>query len=260
MAGAIAVPRGCGTRKAGGVYAELGLSGDGVPLESFLMDPPRPVDNLGFPITAVGVTAFEKNGVTHVLDWIGSQYYPNVPDVIEEVRRFGLSRRIGAGFDFSQLGPKSRILCVHQKAWVEPMKKMRDPEESAHYCPLEIDAHHQAESPQCLGASWEHLVEGEPVEVDGDRPHLVALGHNPPIEETHLRASYRPRLVKRHMPSFSYYGFEAPDGLSLTYRPAIFASFPISRLTVVRDPSGGKHESAAEKASTSSLDVELVDE
>src|SRR4030095_13665604 len=43
MSGALAVRRGCGTRQAGGIYSECGLSRNGRPLEDFLFDPPTPL-------------------------------------------------------------------------------------------------------------------------------------------------------------------------------------------------------------------------
>ena len=57
------VPRGCGMRKAGGVYIEVGTaSGIGKPLEGFLCDPPVPMTT----DCKVGVELIERGGVVHI--------------------------------------------------------------------------------------------------------------------------------------------------------------------------------------------------
>jgi hypothetical protein len=94
--------RGCGTRVKGGIYAECKLSPFGMPIEHFLIDPPNPIpDDLG--LTPVGVKLFERDGVFHILDWVGSAHYKNVADFIEETRNFGASRRLSKSTDFSKL-------------------------------------------------------------------------------------------------------------------------------------------------------------
>lgn len=118
--GAIAVPRGCGpARDEGGIYAEVGLSPVGLPLSFFLVDPPIPVSCAALGLTPVGVTLIEREGVTHVLDWVGSTHYPNVADFVEETLLFGLSRRLPQTLDFARLGPLSRIILVHGRAHID---------------------------------------------------------------------------------------------------------------------------------------------
>ena len=74
------VPRGCGTRTSGGVYLECGTGYGGRPLEFFLADPPIPLTC----DTKLGVQLIERDGVVHVLDWIGEQHYPNCADFLEK--------------------------------------------------------------------------------------------------------------------------------------------------------------------------------
>src|SRR5579862_2920010 len=96
---AIPVIRGCGQRVKGGLYIECGLSAGGQPLEYFLIDPPQLLDGRALGITPVGTKLIEFGGATHVVDWVGSKSYKGVCDFVEEVRKFGLSRRIACNSD-----------------------------------------------------------------------------------------------------------------------------------------------------------------
>ena len=69
------VPRGCGEREPGGVYAECGLSPRGRPLEEFLFDPPLPIPEgldlinkpqLWHAHTRLGRTGTRRGGATHL--------------------------------------------------------------------------------------------------------------------------------------------------------------------------------------------------
>lgn len=240
--GADAVARGCGTRVAGGIYGELGVTTDGTgrDIEGFLLDPPRPVDHMA-NISPIGVTMIEQKGVWHIVDWIGANHYPEVFDFVEEVRRFGLSRRLPATLDFSKLTPQSRILCVHPKAWMDPdscgviRPGVESDDEHRYYCPSQDDVlrrvHGLGGSLICLGCCKDSVADGE------------EMGS----------------LVVRKRPSFEYNAVKIPDGLKPEYKSAIFASFPFSRLTVVKAASGA-HEKAMESAKKSHLPVAEVDE
>lgn len=267
-AGAKAVARGCGTRKAGGIYAELGLDPDGAPLADFLLDPPLPVDGLEVELAKVGVTAFEKDGVTHVLDWIGERYYPNVADFVEEVARFGLSRQIPSTFDFSKLEPRSRLICVHRRAWVRGFADltfgpMTDGDETAGIrpCPTDNVRHaYDAKPAMCASIWWEDVDLGDPYMVPQETEFVSWMMKENGASVEHLKTGILKRMVHRKMPSFEYVGFSAPHDERPEYRPAAFASFPVGRLAVVRDPEGGKHVSARAKAEAANLEVEEVDE
>ena len=205
MTNAIAITRGCGTRKKGGIYFETGLQPGGSPLEDFIIDPPIRVND--WNLSAVGVQLIERNGVTHIIDWVGSKFYPNVADFLEEVRGFGLSRRLSSSLAFNRLTPQSRILLVHSRAWVSNFRDFQ-----TWHCPKSIAGHHPSiigHEPEdhkrmCAGIWWEDIEQG----IDqGDS-----------------------RTVRREMPSFSYEARRRSDGVKPDYAPAIFASFPCSRI------------------------------
>jgi hypothetical protein len=121
------VERGCGDREPGGVYAECGLSPHGSPLEEFLLDPPLPIpDGLDlinkpqlwqrtFP-SGEPVYDVEEHPIYDILMWVGAEFYPYCPDFIEEVRRYGASRRLNPNLDLSLLSQASRMILVHPRA------------------------------------------------------------------------------------------------------------------------------------------------
>lgn len=239
---AIPVERGCGRRKRGGIYGECSLSPWGKPLEDFLVDPPVPVDPDGLGLTPIGVTLLDDpaTGATHLLDWVGEEHYPNVADVLEEIRRFGLSRRLSRTLDFARLDAHSRILLVHRRALITDIADYaidwRRP------CPKALPEH--ADPPharsRCAGVWWEDVAGGQPAASPGGLPA-------------------DPRRIRRALPSFSYLARCAPPGATPAYAPAIVASFPLSRLVVVRDPEGGTHRTALDRAGRASLPVDLED-
>lgn len=228
---AIPVARGCGKRKPGGIYAECGMSGNGMPLEHFICDPPIPLD--GLAVSSLGIQLIEKNGVWHILDVVGACHYPNVADFLEEVRRFGLSRRLGNQTEFAKLGPNSRIILAHPRAWVGNAR-----EYPTWDCPTgkhknrDVIGGCEPDS-MCAGVWWHDLD---------------------PAEE----ATPRGVRITQSMPSFTYKAHTRPAGIKPQYKPAIFASFPLSRLVVV----GGSDKSGAnlDKARAAKLTVDMVGE
>ncbi|MCL4508822.1 MAG: hypothetical protein M1296_04765 [Chloroflexi bacterium] len=56
-----------------------------------------------------------------------------------------------------------------------------------------------------------------------------------------------PRRIRRVLPSFSYLARSAPLDTAPEYAPAIVASFPLSRLVVIRDLEGGTYQTALER-------------
>ena len=143
--------RGCGTRKTSGVYAETHLGKDGEAVDFFFCDPPMAVqDNM----KKVGVSLIEQNGVFHIVDWVGEEHYPTMPDFIDEFRRMGLSRRLPKTLDFSKLSQSSRIILVHAKA------KISNPEvlKGTGDCPCfhKHDAHVNHDE-SCFYNAWEAL-------------------------------------------------------------------------------------------------------
>jgi hypothetical protein len=120
------VPRGCGDREPGGAYAESGLSPWGRPLEAFLIDPPLPLpDGLDvinkpklwqrmLPSGEPARDAWEQP-IYDLLIWVGREFYPYCPDFIEEVRRYGASRKLNPNLDLSLLSQTSRMILAHPR-------------------------------------------------------------------------------------------------------------------------------------------------
>lgn len=257
-AGAVPVERGCGSRQAGGAYFETGLSDNGLPVEAFLFDPPgaltqETIQAMGIRPVGVTLTAPGPDGVVHVIDWIGSKFYPNVADLIEETRRYGLSRRLPKNLDFSALTRDSRIVLAHSNAVIlspEPYWRERRVTAGMVWCPKTIEDHLVPEppfghsvrpGPHCAGLWWD--------DVTGGADDLVALSEE-----------YDERAVRRTMPAFTYRARKAPAEATGRYLPGLFAAFPCSRIVVVRDPEGGSHTETQQRASRATgIAVELED-
>jgi len=118
------VPRGCGDREPGGVYAESGLSPRGRPLEEFLFDPPLPIPEgldlvnkpqLWMRTLASGEPALdeEEQPIFDLLIWVGEEHYLYCSDYLEETRRWGASRRLNPNLDLSLLSRSSRMILAH---------------------------------------------------------------------------------------------------------------------------------------------------
>lgn len=106
--------RGCGSRQQGGVYLCVESSFFGFSIEHFLVDPPTPWEGgqLRAPMLVVG-----QDDVKHVVLGVGKEFYPYVPDFVEEARVLGVSKRIPYNFDWSQLTPgRSKLLLAHSRA------------------------------------------------------------------------------------------------------------------------------------------------
>jgi hypothetical protein len=247
------VARGCGaSRVAGGIYLECPLSPYGMPLEEFLVDPPIPVDTQELGVTPIGVKLVERKGVWHVMDWVGSTHYLNTSDFVEEVRRFGLSRRAATSLDFKKLTSQSRILLLHSHAYIFNYDKYREVEPDKDNleglvpyptCPKNLSEHKRPDMKTMCARLWyQDVVGGEPVETQG--------------KENDARS----RCVTRKMPSFEYHALVKPENVDPEYRVAIFASFPITNLAVVKDNEGGTHNRSLMLAEQARIPVALVDE
>jgi hypothetical protein len=247
------VIRGCGSRKKGGIYAEVPLSPFGSPFEHFLFDPPVKVDLEAMGLSPIGVKLLKRpdEDVYDVYDIIGADSYPNVLDFIEEAKRFGISRRLSSRIDFSLLTEKSKLIVLHSRAFIENAGAYWP--EAKFKCPKAIQKHEIWEGqrvgddplPMCIGL-W-----GQDIE-DGNE--------HPENDPGYIRPSDDPRFVLRTMPSFSYEGYRRPDGVTPEYSTAIFGSFHLGRLVVINDPDDKTHEPALAKAKAAQIPVESEDE
>lgn len=233
------IQRGCGNRRQGGVYAECGRSPFGYEVEHFLLCPPVLVDVKEIGLSPLGVqlnpVTVDGKEVWHVWDWVGSKFYPNVADFIEEVRLYGMSRRLSRELDFSKLTPESRIFLLHANAHIENAQAFQRARIGGKALGLDWDAcpkgiHKAGETGMCAGLWWE--------DVQGMK---VTVG----------------RVGKREMPAFQYQA--AAPVTHADHTVAVFASFPISHLVVVASEDGS-HVKSYNNASASSLPVYIVEE
>jgi len=261
------VTRGCGRRQSGAVYLEVETSPMGMPIETFLLDPPVQISPDTFAalgLSNIGVKVIKKTTRTacdpdesarniscNVWDIVGESHYPNTVDIIEEARRFGFSRRLPKTLDFSLLTPQSRLILLHQRAWIENFAEYAKRPAGFADCPKHITSHDPwwdgTTAINCIGMLWQDVEDGIPfTETEAGRAEI----DNPAYH----------RLVIRNMPSFEYRAFRRPDGVTPDRSLAIFANLPIGRIVVVKDDEGGQHEAAFERARQSSLPVEIVNE
>lgn len=107
--------RGCGSRTENSLYICVPISPFGRPVEYFLLDPPK-LTNLK-PFRTPIIIEHKDKKVKDVAIWVGEQFYPFVPDFIEETREMGISRRIPRNFPIEKLTPhKSRMFFIHSRA------------------------------------------------------------------------------------------------------------------------------------------------
>jgi hypothetical protein len=196
---AIPQPRGCGERKAGGVYVESGVGPYGSPLSSFLIDPPHPLpaglDLINKPQILPrewlsGRPVQDETGqVIHdLLIHVGAEHYPWAPDYIEETRRLGASRRLSPNLNFALLTRASHMLLAHRSAIPMNWQDLLPPDR----CKKHIQWHDLAsytESSQdphadphrrgpCLFKLWELIPEAQANAVTpmpGQRPLCLRL-------------------------------------------------------------------------------------
>ena len=141
--------RGCGYRTAGGLYACVPMSADGMPVEWFLTDPVKPWS--GGTIRSPMLIKDPRTGVYHFVLGVGASYYPFASDFIEEVRLHGLSKRVPSNLDLSLLTPnKSGMVIVHPRAYP------RFPYSVNVECPKKVwtpDLH--KDGSLCIGDLWD---------------------------------------------------------------------------------------------------------
>lgn len=243
MSGPASAVRGCGTRTEGGIYAETRLGSGGSPISSFLIDPPRPCDMESLGVSPIGVTLFKQGDVTHIIDYVGADSYPNVTDFIEEVFMYGASRKLSPLLDYSALSPKSRLMLVHGRAIIENWVELSQHIDWRNFaCPKSLFEHSgtdgmldQTTGVGCLGFSWQTIE------------HFKDFIEDP-----------RERHVVREMPSFSYSGWHSPMDFEPKCHPGFFFSLPITNITVIRSETG-EHEEAMKKVAPTTLPVLLED-
>lgn len=245
------IKRGCGKRVAGGIYIVTELSHNGVPLDAFLFDDPViPMDdegNVHYP-GAVGLHLMqdtEDPSVSHIWDWIGTNYYPTFPDFWEEVHRFGLSRRMSVNANFDGLvANKSQIIGFHALGILQGSEKFYHKlnEEfvlGTRYetCPHNVE--HDKDHPFCVRYLWQ-LVDMQ--KGDEDRLHSVPMPRSDGSMGTYKAVS-TPSWTKR---------------FKTEWVPAAMFHLPIHRFEIVADPIEGKHEQAIEAVEKSITNLPFI--
>lgn len=224
------VQRGCGYREEGGVYLEVGISDEGEPFESFWADPPVPWDT----DTKIGQQLIERDGITHIVDHVGSASYPYPSDVLEEMRSFGLSRRVSKTFDFDRLTPQTRIILVHDRAVadtpaavVEHVKEAvprETPNDTARR--LRFTQHRD----RC--ARW----------IAGDETHIATPKAAPCTRMWYADAESNKEGSALRAIGDCRYQLSTDADLDASFSPGIIASFPLHRLSVIQSADGSHTE------------------
>ncbi len=156
--------RGCGTRKPGGLYSCTKLGPHRLPIEYFIIDPPIPYRGERFRAPQM----IEKNGVPHLLLWVGETYYESPADFIEEIRAFGASKRIPVKFPIEKLTEASMMFFVHPEAIIENWAALPPPE----YCP-KGDPEHLGNKEYCIGHTYQVLDDQPSTKKVGDTEYVV---------------------------------------------------------------------------------------
>ncbi len=278
------VERGCGEREPGGVYAECGLSPHGRPLEEFLLDPPLPVpagvDLVNKPqvwqrTLPTGEAMRDATGqpIYDILIWVGGAYYPYCPDFIEEVRRYGASRRLNPNLDLSLLSRASRMILVHpcarNLAWQaqtppetchkaipghaialadigeQPAGDERIPNATVMPQQLPLVEQEQTHGPQtgpCLFKLWDLIPQEAAQTVIAVSTPESAEGED---GAKHQRHPARP-LCLRAIGS-TVYQYRPTGESAAGLAPGIFATLPITGVAFIRFADGSVNQRAREK-------------
>lgn len=209
---------GCGTRKSGYVYMYTDMQKwlRTYPLSYFLYDPPVLVSNPGdWGLSAQGISYVEKGGVTHAMDWIGKENYPNTADILEELLQFDGSGLIPLSPGITKLIPgKSRRLLFHPRGYLHNAGIYREhfQETDRPVCILSPDDYRRSmhldhdANQMCAGLHWQDVLGLSPepdsrlgVRRNGDTIYRAAgpiIGEPPqydlalvawlPIDELHI--------------------------------------------------------------------------
>lgn len=224
--------RACGFRKAGGTYVTTKTSAWGAPIENFLVDPPYPIFLDQFPsLSAQGLNLIEATwrgqpGVYDIFDWVGTEYYPYVPDFVEEARLFGTSRMAQPNLPFGMITKNSWHFFMHSRASVVDPTKPYDNYLGIAGCPKDIPIH--VEQPQqvyemCTGLLWE----------------MVGNCKDPDKRVTTITM---PCSVNSQ--TFQYSGALAPRAWDVEWQLAIFMRLKPTAIEVVEDKVTNRHERA----------------
>lgn len=198
--------RGCGTRESGGGYLCTGLSEHGLPIEAFIIDPVRVWPGEWIRgMKVIPRDPEDPESINDVLVFVGRGFYASPWTFVEEVRRYGASRRFAPTLPFDKLvAGRSRTVFVHRRAY--PMFRYK-PDPAADYeefCKLAdiegqgpVDGYHKDRSPcayalrdlafyvekKCRVLPLEDMSQPEEFEVQ--TPSFTWKGLRPIVPATH---------------------------------------------------------------------------
>jgi hypothetical protein len=193
-----------------------------MPLEFFLCDPPLLMPQ-GLDIINK-TQIWQRPGspsdapIYDLLIWVGAEHYPYVSDFIEEVRRFGASRRISENLQLSMLSHESKMILAHPRCRNVLWNEQRAPSECGRNITTHVSYPLEERSGPCLFKAYE-LV---PIEASFDG-HLIQSDGGP----------FAIRMIGDTTYTYHPTG-ESPDGLA----PGIFARLPLTGLTMITDGDG----------------------
>jgi hypothetical protein len=205
-----------------------------------VLDPPVQIDQQAIGLQAIGVKMIERNGVYHLLDWVGTNHYPNVADFVEEAARWGISRRMPSNLRFDLLTPHIRLLLVHEKAYLDRRGGLIG---SPQRCPTGIMNHQHGEAgsvPMCVRYWWDDL--------DADTGTLTRQGS---MEVTRALAGGLSYVGRRRAAPLDNVPFR---------QPAIFASIKLGFLAVIRDRENQTHRPHCDRLLEQGVTYQLVNE
>jgi len=195
-----------------------------------------------------------SDGIYHIFDVVGQEFYSYPADYVEETRRLGASRRLPANLDFSKLGPASRLVLIHARALIENFSVYPQPPQLN--CPKGIALHAHAPLPEMCAGLWWHDLPGE---ADAVGAHAGQLTSGETSSNRDQSAASRAQVpfsrLRRIEGGTQYYGHPRPAGIVPSYRHGIFLSLPISNLTVIQ--GGEATERNYREACFSGLPVNL---
>lgn len=231
-----------------------------MPIDYFLVDPPIRIDpelERKLQLSDVGVKIIGRPnvpGVFDVYDVVGQKFYPNVADVLEETRRYGVSRRISVNEDFAKLTPESRLMLMHRRAWIGNFDH--------YYGALLMESTGDgviAPDVRCPKRSFNSTTPRHSAEPEGNSGEMC-LGLVYDDVDGLPTLSGRNREVTAKVGETEYTARHRPDGVLPDYTLAIFARFPILQIDVIRDKAQGSHVESHQKATKAGIPVELADE
>ena len=147
--------------------------------------------------------------------------------------------------DFAKLSLRSRLIFIHAKAFIGNWQEYQDHKGEKGECCAKAEgerANHAKGKGMCSRLWWQDVELVQKADPVQGGEGLMG------------------RMVRRQMPSFTYTAERRPDGVTPDYVPAVFASFPITQLAVVKDEKNKKHEERVHYAKQSTLKVAVVDE